>query len=389
MTYLIVLLTLATFALVYDVLNVREGRTVSYWGAYLILVCLAGLRYKVGGDTYNYMYMHDLLPNLASLFSTEVGIAKLQPLWLVFSATAKSIGDDFYIFQFLHAITVNTVIFQFIQNNTRFRHTGILLYSFSLFPVFNFEILRESLAICCFLVSIRYYTNNNWIRYYLLTTLAFLFHFSAVFLYLLPFIKTIQPRTAGLFLLFIASTLLNPVVMTALASTIATQLIGFALRGYEEYNYTFFGLISIFVLYLLAPLSLTWVTQNKLKIGSQYAGIARNGLVIAACIPLFFIFYRFFNYFAILYLLMACETIHGVTRTKKFRKIKLVVLPVLFSLSVIFYTGKYFQDTSHLAASTRWYNWWYPYHSIFDPVSFPLRERMIESQNRDSHEKNR
>lgn len=385
MTYLFVLLTLAAFALVHDVLNVREGRTVSYWGSYLILVSVAGLRYKVGGDTYNYMYMHEFLPNLGSLFSVDVGSEKLQPLWLIFSAAAKSIADDFYILQFLHAITVNAIIFKFVWNNTRFRHTGILLYSFSLFPYFNFEILRESLAICCFLVSIRYYASNNLIRYYFLTTLAFLFHFSAVFLFLLPFIKKFKLKVTGLLILFLMSALLNPVVMAAMNSTIAAQLVGFAIGGYESYSYTFFGLISILIYYLLVPLVLTWVTQNKLKVCTQYAGVARNGLVVAACIPLFFIFYRFFNYFSVLYLLMACETIHGIAREKMFRNIKLIVLPFLFCLTVIFYAGKYFQDTSYLAESSRWYNRWYPYHSIFDPVSLPLREQMIESQNRGGH----
>jgi hypothetical protein len=389
MIYLVVLLMLATFAWLYDVSNLREGASICYWVSYVVLVCLAGFRYEVGGDTLNYIYTYDFLPSLGNLFTTEIGISKLQPLWVLFSATAKSIGDEFYVFQILHAIAVNSVIFHFIQKNSRFRHTGVLLYSFSIYPFFNFEILREALAICCFLVSIHYYKNNNWLRYYFLSSLAFLFHLSAVFLFLLPIFKKIRLGPRGLLLLFTVSALLNPIVMAAISSPLASQLIGVAIGGYEEYHYTFFGLVSIFLLYLLVPLAVTWTTQVKLKITSEYDSMARVGLVIAATIPLFFIFYRFFNYFSMLYLLLACELIHGITKTRKFRKIKLLFVPALLGFFFVFYAGKYFQDTSHLAQSTRWYNRWYPYYSIFDPMSFPPREEMIETLNNEAYEQRR
>lgn len=381
MIYLSILMVLALFAVLHDVLNVREGRTASYCGAYVLLVCLAGFRFKVGGDTYNYMYTHELLPNLFNLFSTEVGIAKLQPLWLLFSAIAKSIEEDFYALQFLHAITVNTVIFIFIHKNTRFRHTGVFFYYFSLYPFFNFEVLRESLAICCFLVAIPYYTDRKWIRYYVSVIAAFLFHLSAVFLFLLPLIRNLSPRPLSLILLFAASTLLNPVMQAILSSSFTTNMIGFAISDYVEYNYTIFGLISIFFLYLTTPLALRWATLEKLRIKLNYGAAANSGLIIASLIPLFFIFYRLFNYFSILYILMACEVAHSIIRIRRIHKIRAITAPVIFSLITIFYAGRYFSDTSDLVPSTRWHIRWHPYHSIFDPVEVSDRERMLEIQN--------
>lgn len=381
MIYLCILLALALFALMHDVLNVREGRTISYWGGYVMLVCLAGFRFKVGGDTYNYMFTHELLPNLSTLFSAEVGIAKLQPLWLLFSATAKSIGEEFYILQFLHAITVNAVIFLFIDKNTKFRQTGIFFYYFSLYPFFNFEILRESLAVCCFLIAIPHYTNKNWIRYYFLITAAFLFHFSAIFLFLLPLIRSLTQRPTSLLLVFFVSALLNPAIQVALSSPIATNLLGPIVSAYAEYNYTIFGLISLFFLYLLTPLTLTWITLDKLQIKLNYGIIAKNGLSIAALIPLLFIFHRFFNYFSILYILMTCEATHAVIKSKKIRKIKLITAPALLSFILLFHTGRYFTDTSDLVATTRWHIRWHPYHSIFDPITVSDRDRMVEIQN--------
>lgn len=381
MIYLSILLVLVLFAVVHDVLNVREGRAVSYWSTCVLLVCLAGFRFKVGGDTYNYMYTHELLPNLSNLLNTEVGIEKIQPLWLLFSATAKSIGEDFYVLQFLHAITVNTVIFIFIQKNTRFRHTGALFYYISLYPFFNFEILRESLAICCFLIAIPHYTTRNWMRYYFLATAAFLFHLSAAFLFLLPLIRNLKLRPPSLFFIFAASVILNPVMQSILSSSAAKNLIGFAMGAYIEYNYTTFGLISIFSFYLFIPLTLSWATLNIFKIKPDYETAAQRGLAIASLIPLFYIFYRFFNYFSILYMLMACDLSHHIIKKRRIRKIKALTTPIIFALIFIFYTGRYFSDTSDLVRSTRWHIRWHPYHSIFDPIEVSDRERMLEIQN--------
>lgn len=389
MIYFAILLTLALFALVHDVLKVRRGRRLSYWGAYIGLVCLAGFRYKVGGDTYNYMYMHELLPNLSGIFNAEVGIEKLQPLWLLFSATAKSIDDAFYVLQFLHAAIVNWVIFDFIRKNSNYRQSAVLVYYFSIYPFLNFEILREALAICCFLISIRYYVNRVWWRYYALATVALLFHFSAIFLFLLPMIRDVRLTPMRLVMVFVLATLLNPLVMAAVTSATATRLLGFALKGYEEYEYTFFGLLSILVLYFLVPLALTWISQRWFKVEARYGVVAQRGLLVGACIPLFFIFYRFFNYFALLYMLAAVDVIHGVINNSSLRRLKPIAVPALFCVTFAFATVRYFQDTSHLAEGTRWYNRWFPYHSVFDPVSFPPREVMIESQNRDTYEKSR
>lgn len=385
MIYILIIMLLAAFALLHDILGVRQGKTVSYWFSYFILVCLAGFRYKVGGDTYNYMFMHDYLPNLGMLFTTEVGFERLQPLWLVFSAISKSIGEDFFILQILHSVVINAVLFNYFEDNSKFRHTAVFIYSFSLFPIFNFEILRESLAICVFLIAVQYYLSKKWLRYYLLSVVAFLFHFSAVILFILPLIKNVQLKAGGLLILFTVSALLSPVLNSVLNSTIAVQMFGVAFGVYVNYNYTIFGLISILIMYLIVPYFFTWVTQRRLSIKYKYGSLAGVGLLVAACIPLYYIFYRFFNYFSVFFMLMACDAFHGVASLRKLRRIKLIVMLVSMSLIFIFYAGKYFQDTSHLSTSTRWYNRWYPYYSIFNPVSFPPRDVMIENQNRESY----
>lgn len=380
MTYIFILMVLALFALFYDVLNVREGREISYWGAYLILVCLAGFRFKVGGDTYNYMYTHELLPNLSNLLSTEVGIAKLQPLWLLLSAASKSIGEEFYILQLIHAILVNAAIFHFIQQNTPSRHTGVLFYSFSLYPYFNFEILRESLAIACFLMAINSYTKKHWLKYYTITIIAFLFHISAIILFLLPIIKGIEIRNKYIPLVFLVSAALNPIATQILSSSIISNLIGF-LAGYTENTYSLWGLVSLFVFFTLIPLSISFIGQDAFKINRPYASLIQTGLLFSSLIPLFYIFFRFYNYFSILFVLLASEICIKITQKRSIRKIAPVTLPIVVSAFFFLYTIRYFGDTSDLAQGTRWYNYWHPYYSIFNPETDQNRERLMNAMH--------
>lgn len=380
MIYFIILAVLALFAFLYDVLNLREGRSVIYWGAWLLLVCLAGFRFKVGGDTYNYMTIYKLLPNLQNILNNDVDIAKLQPLWFFFTAIAKSIGEDFYIFQFLHAIVVNAAVFFFIYKNTNYRHTAILIYYFTFFPFLNFELLRESLAVCCFLASIQCYVNKNWLKYYLIITVAFLFHFSAVFLYFLPFVRNFNPKPRNLILIFIIAALLSPLLHDPIDSLTEAQFIGQIVGRYAEYKYSFLGLISIFVFYLFTPLVFASIANKNIELHSNCLILARKWLIIGSIIPLLFIFYRFFNYFSIIFIIIVCEVGHSVIKNIRPKTSKFFMTITLFSLALIFGSGGFFKDTSDLIPSTRWYIRWYPYHSIFDPITVPERDQMVEMQ---------
>ena len=71
---------------------------------YIILVALAAFRFRVGGDTYYYMLVYDILPTFSEIFSSDLVLVKLQPLWLLLNSTSKWIGPDFFVFQIIHAL---------------------------------------------------------------------------------------------------------------------------------------------------------------------------------------------------------------------------------------------------------------------------------------------
>lgn len=377
MIYLGIFLYLGFLAVYYDHGHAKGGKALNYAIAYCLLVGLAGFRYKVGGDTYNYMYTHEFMPSLWGLFDDSLGIEKLQPLWLLLSAIAKSIGEDFFILQLMHAIIVNGVIFEHVKKNTTARFSTIFLYYFTLYPYFNFEILRESLAIACFLPAIKHYNNRHWGKYYFLSLLAFLFHLSAIFLFLLPFLRNIRVKPYTVLPVFALCALLNPLVMTLMASIGLTEGAFRAAGEYTEYNYTLFGLVALFLMYVVYPGSVFQISKSTHSQGI-YSEIASKALLVGAITPLFFIFYRFFNYFGFIFVVLFAESLQKLHSMRQLRPFSPIVVIFAFGLFLVFHTARFMSDTSDLATGSRWYQRWIPYHSIFDPVSEPVRDQMLE-----------
>ena len=386
MIYAIILVYLAILLMVYDVFNLRAGRTANYVFVFLILSALAGFRYLVGGDTYNYHYRHSDMPSLGDLTSFAGYSGKLQPIWILFTAIAKSINESFYFVQILHALIVNGAVFFFIRNVTPFRFTVVFLYSFSVFPLFNFEVMRESLAIALFLMAFHFYRKNQNQAYYSVATIAIFIHFSAFILFVLPIAKRYAPAavsTRNVLLLalptfiFVFSALLNPFFTGVLNSMGLTGRLLAALQSYSDYNYSLFGLLSMYLLYVLYPSIVLLVSSQADNRSSELIRLVNLAIWVGAITPLYFIFFRFINYFAVPLLIVVSHALMHFARSPISGNIRPPVVLAGLIFLMFFYSFRYFTDTSEFADDTRWYQRWYPYHSIFDPVQDPERMRLL------------
>lgn len=380
MIYFIILPYLALLALYYDFGRAKGGRLLNYLLVFVILVCLAGFRYKVGGDTHRYMLVHDVMPPLNDLFEVDLGLEKLQPLWLLLSSIAKTVDKEFYVLQLMHALIVNSIIFLFIKSNTKYIFTAILLYCIAVYPFFNFEILRESLAVCMFLLSIKYYKENRWAGYYFYVSLAFLFHFSAFFLFFLPLVRHAKYKIFLISFVFIVSIFANSTIPFLLQSTSGLPSIFSSAFVYAEYNYSIFGLASLFVLYVAYPAVVFYVSRHMNIDSPVLRNLVVTAIWIGAVTPLYFILYRLLNYFTIIVIILVSEVINNISRLKAPSALKAFSVLILFVSLFSIYTFSYFGDTSALAKGTRWYSRWYPYYSIFDKVTDVDRERLIGAE---------
>ena len=103
-----------------------------------------------GGDTVRYMRYFEEYP---SLFEVNIfSYALFDPLWLLLNSAIKIIWDDFFFFQFVHAILLNILLFYLIKKYSGYKFTVVFFYFSYLYLYYNMEILREVLAIAIFFV---------------------------------------------------------------------------------------------------------------------------------------------------------------------------------------------------------------------------------------------
>lgn len=151
---------------------------------------LAGFRYRLGNDTINYMKWYESLYTLSNfkldLSDYEIGFTFLSSL-------IKTLGGDFYVLQFVTAFIINFSILSYFKKYCRnYTFFCILIYFCMYYFEFSFEIMRASVALGIFIYAIPLLIKKKYIQFYLLSFIAFLFHYSTAFVFLLPFLMKIR-----------------------------------------------------------------------------------------------------------------------------------------------------------------------------------------------------
>lgn len=382
MIYLLILILLLFFAFIYDFGKTFTGRKTTYYFVLILLICLSGLRYRVGGDTLMYMWTYPNIPALNELGDYDFTLyIKLQPLWVLLCSIAKSVTEEFYMLQILHAIIINTLIFSFIKANTKYIFTGILFYYIGYYGYFNFEVLRESIAIAIFLYSIKFLLNKKWFIYFPLCLIAFGFHFSAIILFIFPFIMNLKFSLLRAFFIFFIGVLLSSLFAGFVNSINLVGGVITSMKEYIEYTPTFFGLASIFIFYILYPSIIYKVSYSFLKINTKFYSFLNIYIIIGATTSLFYIFFRFLNYLTPILFIFLTEIIHGFFRYKSFRSVRGPLIIVIFFIFSFIHMNGYFSDDSKYVDGAKWYSHWYPYYSVFDKQVDKTREKLIIKKN--------
>lgn len=376
MLYLFAFFVLLYSWILVDIQGYRKLKSISVIISTLILILIAGLRYRVGGDTLHYVDTYSSMPTFATLFDVDLSEG-YGPLWYLFCAISKFIGEDFFYLQLLHAAIINiTFVFIFWRKSIS-PLAALLIYFVIYYFYYNMEILRESLAVCIFCYNINNLVSKKYIRYYFYTMISIGFHYSALILLFFPFLyKIAQSKYANLFFI-ICSTLalflffvIVPLYYNVFLDFI--PVVGMKLKSYSTLTLNNF----LGILFYLIPFALYSVIYRISKIKDIPAG---NVYIMK--LFLFFLLLgsinqglmRITNYlipFAIVYIVNV-----GYSVFFKFKNLK---LQVLFSLSIfmllfqkIYY---YCDDTDNLSPDSRRYELWYPYESVLNPIRHKDRE---------------
>lgn len=382
MTYLTLIIYLLSLAYIYDYKQYKKNRSYWYILTLLFFILLAGLRYRLGGDSISYMEYFKQIPTLDSVKWQYLN-TNFQPLWNVYLVFLKSISSNFVILQFSNAVILNVAIFSVFKRSTRNIFTGLLIYFLLYYMFLNFETLREAMAVAVFLYGFKFWEKKKWVFYFIFCIIAFNFHVSAVICFIFPLFRNLKINIKWATIIIIALSVFSNVLflilkdyilmLSLLNSNLKTNISGY-ITGIEEVSYSLkFVLFTLFENVIIPLLFLTiylrWTKENR--INNQMFFIH---LVILSFSSLFFIISRFSNYTFVFYLIFLSDFI--IYTVRKYKSFPILLFIILLVISPKLYLQTKIDDNGFSA-----YCNYYPYHSIITKKTDVIREKKFLYDN--------
>lgn len=341
---------------------------------WLSLVLLAGLRYKVGGDTQWYYESYQTSPTLFDL-SIEDFISGYNVLWVILTSLCKTISSNFVVFQLVHAVIVNTAVFYFLKKYSSRFFLSILIYFILFYIRYNMEILRAALAVSVFLWSYQYLEKRKWGYFYLYALIALGFHTEAIIVFIFPVlykIGSIKINARNL-LLFISITILlllvNFIPFLQFVSS-SSQSMSSGVEFYADQSELGKGVTLLGYLKTIC-INLVWIVFLLLLKGDKYIlfrGFAFFCFFICLqSLNYSNIFYRAQDFTNLIFVVCACLTIQ-ISRRQK-----------LFLHQSIIYFALIFMSVDYMVYLASHFILYYPYETVFNPVDYIEREEFFNA----------
>lgn len=382
MIYLITLVMICFCIYLYDIGNFKYSKDTALVIILMTLILTAGLSYRVGIDAMRYSDEFLSYPKFRDLSTFDFSTSSDDPLWIVFSAFFRSISSDFVYLHLAHALIVNSIIFYFIRTYSPYIFTTVLLYYLIFYLFFNFETLRESLAVAVSLLSFRSLSDKKWVTYFLISTIAFFIHSSAFFVFLIPFVLRLMRMKAWLPILFIVAGVfimgryINEVVLNLLPLIQLNERIVYKLTVY--FGRDAIGISTgIFLKNVFFPLVLLLIDRFALKKNSEFTPFTKMFLVVG-CISLVIpVVDRLLNYLFVIYIIHVTQAIGGVAQLFETRVVKFYVLG--FFIICFTFGPLSWLFTIDDRIDERNYNRYFPYSSYPFQEKYEVREKFYRN----------
>ncbi len=388
--YIVVLIILVFPLIHYRRHQASEKNSKYFYLEFIVMACLMGFRYRVGGDSIRYENLYLYQSSLTELATASNWWSDgYQPLWTLLSAICKSISDEFWVFQICQAFIVNGIVFYCANRYCKYRYTFVLVYFLTYYLYFNAEIMREALAVSVFMFSFKYLVSHRYGKYYIFCLIAFMFHASAFILFFLPPIYKIVSKRRGVPLYLTILSLSFVVILSA--DVIIYLMSAYLFSGNslildrlfflgESNGLNFFGIAGkiIFLLPVIITQRCLWSvrdlnTDANNFISSMYIIFSIIAVVIT---PLS----RLENYFSILFLIIFVNFICSYTCRKYFRSMISISI-LIFSISQVRWYSALTHSIYKEDSDFRRYERYIPYHSIIDKEKEPEREHAIRQED--------
>lgn len=384
MIYFIILAVLILLCYRYDILCKKKDVNLWYRLMLLVFILLAGLRWRVGGDTPNYLYeYYYLTPDI--LHCTYEDFYRREPLFSLLNIIPKSIGCKFFVVQLIQALIVNTLIFKYIKRATAYPFAGLILYFFWIYVFLNFEEMRAGISVAISLYANDYVINGKRGKGLLLYILAALFHYSAILLIFTP-VLTFLKIDGKIVLVLIASFLIGYAVQLSMGDYLFLFEVddqiqrrmqyytesdvffsqGLNWKGFlgRKFPYIFYVLFSF---YYIKKHSDNSKAQGLLKY-QPFVVLGLMWLMISTPVPLCSRYTRFYEiYFILFFSYSFIELIKrngSLTKRLAFARAFLLYLPFFYLIG----SGYFSMQTVMVPTPFVTYRKYIPYRSIFNKV---------------------
>ncbi|REC49599.1 EpsG family protein [Chryseobacterium pennipullorum] len=380
MIYLIIAIFILFAVFHFDILGNSKGKKYYMFSLYVIFVLLYGFRYRVGGDALSYEDSYRFMPTFRDIGSYGLYykdyLYAFQPLWLLLIATAKSIGKEFYVFQFVHAIIINGLILTYLikYSNKPFSVLFLLFITHYYFYL-TIEIEREVLAVGVFLFNIKNLTNRKWVAYYILAAISFLFHISAIILFFFPLLIIFNITRKNLILIVLACTPLiffKEFFLALLKPFLVMELMEKKMEDYNEIELSIAGVIFNYIMRVILIFPLYFYYNNKKY--DEYKWLF-NAVIIFSVLSLGLVgFERFLNYLIIPFTSVFIDFLYD-TKFKKEKIFAYSMIALFTFLNICSVVPRRLITTNN--KGNPYYVLFFPYVSIFDKKIIYEREKYM------------
>lgn len=378
MIYIVTLFTICCLVYNYDIQGKEKYKTIWFYIVLVLLTSISAFSYCVGADTPGYMYAYDAY-NLEN-FSKDMILhdnIRIQPLWSLLIYGCHIFSDNYLFFKIVQAVVLNFSVMFFIKKNSRYWFIGILLYCIFMYLDYNFNIMRQSFSLACFLFGYKYYREGKLLKYYLSAFCAIMFHVGAIIVLFLPLFNIIK-YNKNVIVFIILPLLFMALVALKTSFSIVTSLLTFfpadlsALGdlymsseklGIKEGGLTSYlksGIIIFFYFYVLYYSLKYKLIENRRDAAPLVMFIFLS--VLSIFLPILF---RFNGYFTVIMICVVSQFIIDFPkkRIKDFKKLSIVFLLSVYIL-VISPLRSYFAFDTFVGVN-RWTQY-YPYYSVFN-----------------------
>ena len=218
MLYIIILFYILFLIWKYDVRRLTNDKWMHYGIVLLIFILVAGLSYRLGVDSLRYeFYFYDSFEYTWDGLFKHMTKSHGEPLFVLTNLLVKDSFGEFFVSRLIMSVLYHSVFFWFVRKHSSAPFTTLFLYAIFQYFNFNFQVVRETMAVACFLIGLDglIRPKPNYIRYVCSVVLAMGFHHFAFIAIFFPLFFGMKPGyfyLISLIVLFLVGSSLSIVI---------------------------------------------------------------------------------------------------------------------------------------------------------------------------------